>query len=185
MVEGESEETYFNRIARLTDAYSFRVKISRDKRPLDMIDNCFTESSRIGLDDDDLRIAVFDLDVVSPEELERSVRAAREKHVEIMSSNLSFEVWLLMHLCNVTRAYTQDDYEEILSGHIGHRYRKSEGLKERITLGTIRDAIERGRGALAIPDPMICKDTPNSSTLWKLLSDILDGGSNTEHGNHQ
>ena len=118
-------------------------------------------------------VAVFDLDVVNDKKLDDAISLADEKGVTIMVSNLSFEVWLLMHLTDVSRLHSQDDYEEMLSRHIGHRYRKSEGLKAHINSESIFDAITRGMKRLKDPDPRICKATYNSTTLWKLVDEVI------------
>ena len=131
------------------------------------------EAERLGLDEGDPLIVVFDLDVVDDEELDEAVALAESKGVRIMASNLSFEIWLLMHLRDVSHLYTQDDYEDALSQLIGHRYRKSEGLKERLNSVTVSEAVKRGRRLLHVPDPKLCKNTPNTSTLWELLSEML------------
>ena len=73
MVEGESEAVYFNRVARLTDKYSIRTKVSRDKKCTDIIRNCAKQAEIIGLDEGDLKVAVFDLDVVEESLLKEAV----------------------------------------------------------------------------------------------------------------
>ena len=174
MVEGESEEVYFNRIARMSDSFSIVVKISKDKRCKDIILNCAKEAARLGLENDDMKVAVFDLDVVDGNELDEAIALAEKEGVLIMASNLSFEVWLLMHLEEVSHVYTQKDYEDRLSVLLGSKYRKSKGLKEKVNPGSVQDAIRRGRIRLDSYDALNCKTTPNSSVLWYLLSLIFD-----------
>ena len=173
MVEGDSEEVYFGRVARISDEYSIITKVSKDKRCEDIIRNCSEAAERLGLDEDDPRVAVFDLDVVEREELDRAVALAREKRVILMASNLSFEIWLLMHMGDVSKVYTQEDYEDRLSSMLGSRYRKSRGLKDKVNAESIKDAIKRGKKSLPDADPLTCLMTPNSSTLWDLLEDIM------------
>lgn len=43
-------------------------------------------------------------------------------------SNISFEVWLLMHYELPRKPMTQEELEERLEHHLGHRYVKSEGI---------------------------------------------------------
>ena len=174
MVEGKSEEVYFNRIARMTDRYSIHTKVSKDKGCADIVRNCAKEASRIGLEDDDIRVAVFDSDAPSKEDIEEAVRIAKEKNVVIMTSNLSFEVWLLMHLEDVSHVYTQADYEDRLSQLLGRKYRKSQGLREMISLDSVESAVARGRRSLIDPSPIECKSRLNTSTLWSLLADLLE-----------
>ncbi len=114
-MEGESEEVYFNRIARMTDRYSIKTKVSKDKKCVDIVKNCAEEARRLGLEDDEIRVAVFDSDAASKEEIEEAVRISKQEGVMAMTSNLSFEVWLLMHLEDVSHVYTQKDYEDRLS----------------------------------------------------------------------
>ena len=94
--------------------------------------------------------------------------------VMVMTSNLSFEVWLLMHLEDLSRVYTQEDYEHRLSQLLGHKYRKSNGLKEKVNLDSVKSAVTRGKRYLNDPSPIVCKSMPNTSTLWSLLADLLD-----------
>ena len=174
MVEGESEAVYFNRVARLTDKYSIRTKVSRDKKCTDIIRNCAKQAEIIGLDEGDLKVAVFDLDVVEESLLKEAVSLAEELDVMIMTSNLSFEMWLLLHLGDTPHAYTQDDYEESLSYHLGYKYAKARGLGDKVNLNSVKEAIKRGEKTLPNPDALICNNIPNSSTLWKILEIIID-----------
>ncbi len=172
MVEGKSEEIYFNRLARMFDDYNIRPKVSRDKNCVDIVRNCSRYSKELELYDDDLKVAVFDLDVVNEDELKEAVELAEKEGIVIMDSNLSFEVWLLMHLTDITHVYTQEDYEDRLSELIGRKYKKSEGIRKLLTEEAVKDAVRRGRKALGSADPVECKSTPNSTTLWKLVSQI-------------
>ena len=78
MVEGVSEEVYFNRIARLSEKYSLSIKVSKDKDCMGIINNCARESKRIGLEKGDLKAAVFDLDVVDRKTLQEAKKKSRE-----------------------------------------------------------------------------------------------------------
>ena len=176
MVEGESEAVYFNRVGRLSDRFSIRTKVSRDKACTDIIRNCAKEAERLGLEDDDLRIAVFDLDVVDESLLKESLSLAGNRGVMVMTSNLSFEIWLLMHFEKGSRLYSQDDYGRRLSELLGRDYVKAKGLGKDLNPASIMDAIERGRDSLPVPDPQLCKTTHNTSTLWSIMQLILNDG---------
>lgn len=174
MVEGESEAVYFNRVGRLSDRFSIRTKVSRDKVCTDIIKNCVKEADRLGLEDNDLKVAVFDLDVVDESLLEESLSLARENGVIVMTSNLSFEIWLLMHFEKGSRLYSQDDYERRLSELLGHDYAKAKGLGKNLNSDSIKDAIERGKDSLPDPDPQLCKARHNTSTLWSVMQQVLN-----------
>ena len=173
MVEGKSEEVYFTRLSRLSDKYSIKTKISRDKGCLDIIRACSKEADRIGLEEDDIKVVVFDLDVVDESELNEAVRLSREEDVILMTSNLSFEIWLLMHFESASRVYSQDDYENRLSRLLNQEYKKSSGIGTNVNPKSVHDAIMRGSSSLKEPDPIKCKNSPNTSTLWSLVSDIM------------
>ena len=174
VVEGESEKTYFSRIARMSDKYNIVSRVSGDKNCVDMVANCIKIADREGLEDDDVKVVVFDLDVVDRSDLEKAVSLAKEKNVLVMTSNLSFEIWLLMHLEDISRVYSQDDYEERLSQTLEQKYKKSRGLTNKISMDSVTNAVRRGKRYLPNPDPLLCKQTPNTSTLWSLLSWIFD-----------
>ncbi len=174
IVEGESEKTYFSRIARMSDRYNLVPRVSGDKNCIDMINNCIKIAGREGLEEDDMKVVVFDLDVVDGSDLEKAVSLARRENIILMTSNLSFEIWLLMHLEDISRVYSQDDYEEKLTELLGWKYKKSMGLRDKVSMGSVENAVHRGKHHLPDPDPILCNQTPNSTTLWKLLSQILD-----------
>ena len=172
MVEGESEAVYFNRVARLTDRYNIRSKVSRDKKCTDIIKNCAKQGDILGLEEGDLKVAVFDLDVVDETLLREAVSLAEELDVKIMASNLSFEFWLLLHLEDTPHVYTQDDYEASLSQLLGRKYIKTKGLGDRLDLNSIQNAVKRGEKILPDSDPIKCKVISNSSMLWEILKSI-------------
>ena len=92
MVEGVSEEVYFNRIAMLSETYSLSIKVSKDKDCMGIINNCARESKRLGLEEGDLKAAVFDLDVVDRKTLEEAKKKAEKENILLLTTNLSFEL---------------------------------------------------------------------------------------------
>ena len=92
----------------------------------------------------------------------------------LAASNLSFEIWLIMHLGDIGRLETQDDYEHELSRLLERRYEKAEGLKNRLTEESVRHAV--GIGSKRLPDGSIVssRKTANSSTVWKIVGKIID-----------
>ena len=176
MVEGVSEEVYFNRIARLSEKYSLSIKVSKDKDCMGIINNCARESKRIGLEEGDLKAAVFDLDVVDRKTLQEAKKKAEKENILLLTTNLSFEFWLLLHLEENPRVHNQDEYEELLSQHLGYRYKKSKGIKDKVNLETIGAAVSRAKKILKDSDPLACKKMQNSTNLWKIVAMILDLG---------
>ena len=173
MVEGESEAVYFNRVARITDRYSIRAKVSRDKKCTDIIKNCAKQADILGLEEGDLKVAVFDLDVVDETLLKEAISLAKDLDVKIMASNQSFEFWLLLHLGDAPHVYTQDDYEESLSLQLGRKYIKAKGLGDRLDLNSIKGAVSRGEKILPDSDLFKCKAISNSSMLWEILKMLI------------
>ena len=143
-VEGESERVYFTRLARMSDKVSVICKVSKDKNCVDMVNNCVRDSAIKGLEEDDIKVVVFDIDVVKEEDLVEAMRIASENGILIAASNLSFELWLLMHLEDVHKIDTLDGYEDRISQIIGREYRKSVGLKDRINQSSVEEVIGRG-----------------------------------------
>jgi len=92
----------------------------------------------------------------------------------LAASNLSFAIWFIMHLGDIGRLETQDDYEHELSRLLERRYEKAEGLKNRLTEESVRDAV--GIGSKRLPDGSIVssRKTANSSTVWKIVGKIID-----------
>lgn len=173
MVEGESEKVYFDRLARMTDDLSIIAKVSREKDCIGIVKRCSKLAEIHGVNDDDLKVAVFDLDVVDEKDLAEAAELAEKEGVTIMASNLSFEVWLLMHLTEISHLGTQSDYEDRLSKELGRTYKKSNGIGDRLNDESIKVAVKRGKKILKDADPLKCKRIINSTTLWVLAELIL------------
>ena len=146
MCEGPSEKVYFDRLARMTESHALLTKVSKDKDPADIIRNCASEADRMGLQDTDVKVAVFDLDKVkSKEEMAELVNLAESLGIRLAVFNLTFEVWLIMHVGSLSRLDTKDDYEHELTRCLGEKYVKSKGLKERLNAESVDRAICEGR----------------------------------------
>jgi hypothetical protein len=77
-----------------------------------------------------------------------------------------------MHLGDLSRLVTQDDYERELSTLLGRKYVKSEGLKDYLTGGAMKHAVEMGSKRVLDGDIETCKKTVNSSTVWRIVKEI-------------
>lgn len=174
MVEGTSERVYLERLHGLNPKVSVRVRVTNQKKAVDMVAECLRLSSREGLLSSDVRAVVFDCDVISEEDMEQAVALARRNKVMIAASNLCFEYWLLLHFEEPPmRLDTEDLYELELSRLLGRGYSKSEGLKSAITLETATDAILRAGRRLPSGDPVECHGKLNSTCMHTVAETIL------------
>ena len=94
------------------------------------------------------------------------------KGYELILSNISFEVWLLMHYEPFTVPYTQDELEEKLSKHLGKEYRKSDGIP--FDLNMVRFARANSEKNLPEGNNLKCLETNPSTRLHILIKSILD-----------
>ena len=93
---------------------------------------------------------------------------------ELILSNKSFEVWLLMHYESFTVPYTQTELEKKLTGHLGKDYHKSDGIPFNIRM--VRFARDNSEKNLPEGSNLDCFRTNPSTRLHFLIDDILDKG---------
>lgn len=174
MVEGTSEKVYLERLRGLNPNVSVRVRVTNQKKAVDIVAECIRLSSRDGLMSSDVRVVVFDCDTISEEDMEQAADKAVKNNVLMATSNLCFEYWLLLHFEEPPmRLDTEALYEQELSRLLGRRYSKSEGLKGAITMETATDAIRRAKGRLKSGDPLECHRKLNSTCMHTVAESIL------------
>ena len=94
---------------------------------------------------------------------------------QLFLSNVSFEVWLLMHYKALSKPYSQEELEAELSEAIGHRYVKSEGIfLDQDCLDTaLGNCCKNGLGA---DNPEECLRRNPSTMVHLLVKDLIKGG---------
>ena len=175
MVEGPSEKVYLERLHGLNPNVSVKVKVTNKKKAVDIVAECVRLSSREGLMPTDVRVVVFDCDVISKDDMEQAFALAKKNNILMAVSNLCFEYWLLLHFEEpLMRLDTGDLYNQELSKLLGKNYTNSEGLKGAITRETATDAILRSRKRLPSGDPVECHSKLNSTCMHTVAMLILD-----------
>jgi len=175
MADGESERVYFDRL-------NLMVKTTRIK-PIDLaksgwktiLKKCDGYVKSCGIDlksGDRLAIVTDDDGAYDEESISVFQTECKRKGYELFLSNVSFEVWLLMHYERFSIPYTQDELEERLTSHLGHKYRKSQGIP--FDLALVKKAV--GNAAYNLPegDNADCLKRNPSTRLHFLVGEILD-----------
>lgn len=76
-------------------------------------------------DDYDQVWCVFDRDSFPREHFSKAIELATRNGIEVAYSNLSFELWYLLHFHFNDTSLSQRDYEKKLSIELGHNYTKN------------------------------------------------------------
>ncbi|USQ69018.1 RloB family protein [Companilactobacillus allii] len=63
----------------------------------------------------DQTYVIFDKDEHTKQQLERCLKLAKQHNIKIMFSNISFEIWILLHFEMVSRTYTNEELVSRLS----------------------------------------------------------------------
>lgn len=175
-VEGESEETYFDCIRRLYSVSSCKIKKQKDTNILDILDSCIMEKRMLNRDGKFMVFMILDADNQNEADIIRATEKAKENDISIILSNLSFEIWLIMHFEKPTKVYTQNDYEERIRQLIGHTYYKSEGIGMLLTKESVQRAISNSKTSLVSDMPVDCKRTNESTMMYVVLEQLLKNG---------
>ena len=168
---------YFSRFRGRDRHISIVPMVARKHDAKNLVPYCNSKANERGIDfeNGDIVAVVIDVDEKTSSELNDIENLCRESNMDLYLSNRSFECWLILHFGNLTKPYTQDELERILSHHIKCRYIKSEGICKKIDDSNVRSAIERaeknildesGRNAL-------CGDLNPSTTVHFLVKRIL------------
>lgn len=107
-----------------------------------------------------------------PESITKFQNECDKKGYQLMLSNISFEVWLLMHYESFTVPYTEDELEKKLANHLGREYRKSDGIPFNIDM--VRFARDNSKRNLPAGSNLECFKTNPSTRLHLLIDEILD-----------
>ena len=154
------------RLHGLNPHISLKVRVTKEKKAIDIVKECIEMSSRDGLMPTDIRAVIFDCDAISSDDMNAAIDMAERKNVLMAVSNQCFEYWLLLHFEEPPmRLDTGALYNMELTRLLGREYRKSEGLKNALTVKNATDAIARSRKKLPSGDPIDCYRKLNSTCM--------------------
>lgn len=175
MGDGISEKLYFENLNLMVKKMRIKPHELGESGWESILKKCdgFVKHGDVDLRHGDrLAIVTDDDDKYDTESLTAFQRECRRKGYELFLSNRSFEVWLLLHYESFTKPYSQNELENKISKHIGHRYCKSEGIA--FDKAMVYRAIENSEKNLPSGDDMECLNKNPSSTLHTLVTSILD-----------
>ncbi len=174
LVEGTSEKVYLERIRRLNTNVSVKVKVTNQKKAVDIVKDCIKQSEYEGVMSTDTCAVIFDCDAISKDDMEKAVILAEKNNIFIALSNLCFEYWLLLHFEEPPmRLDSEDLYKEELSNCLKRKYHKSSGIGNMIVSENVKTAITRADKRLPSCDPLNCYRTLNSTCMHKIAEEIL------------
>lgn len=174
--EGMSEVNYFEMFRKRGMRFSIITIKSADTDVEGIVRFCIRELRCRGFGEvrGDRAAIVFDVDRNTSERIMRAGQSAED--ASMVMSNPSFEYWLLLHFTDSTKAMTQDDLEEALSGHLGRRYRKGEDYSRILTTDRVVLAVSRAEKRLPVSECTLehCLRLYPSTMLHVLVSDLLN-----------
>lgn len=107
--KNQTECLYFSEIERLQNNYHFIFHKTNDTDPLKIINNTAKDAKKQGLNfkHGDIAAAAFDMDLdnVKINEYKKIIELAKDKNIDIFSSNPCFELWYLLHFRYSTKPY--------------------------------------------------------------------------------
>lgn len=174
MGDGPSEETYFEGLNELVDSIRIRavpLKVAGWKKIIDKCDK-FVSKNGVDLSKDIVAIVTDEDHRYDTETVERFERECERKGYRLHLSNISFEVWLLMHYEVPRKPMTQEELEERLEHHLGHPYVKSEGIP--LTRELLDEALKNANAGQGCPSSGTdCLERNPSTMVGDLVGYIL------------
>lgn len=129
--DGESESTYFNDLGNMLKGRRIRVCSTEVTGPERILKKCRGRelTGEIRRDRGDEVCIITDFDGrYSENELMKFQKECDSENYQLFMSNISFEIWLLMHFKQLNHPYTQEELEKELSDCLGRKYDKVKGI---------------------------------------------------------
>lgn len=122
--EGETEKQYFDMLSRkyskstvTSKRISVKTKVMGNKNPLNLVKEAIrTLEHDRKKNNVDLAYVVFDNDCHKDEEISTAMQLAKKNKLEVVYSNITFDLWILLHFEQVNRYMTKQNIYEKLSG---------------------------------------------------------------------
>jgi hypothetical protein len=116
--EGASELQYFKMLQRKygksnVGADKLNIKQLKGKKGISII--TAATAQRYSIPDLDDVYVVFDCDDLTKNDIQQSMSMARKKNIQIIFSNINFEIWILMHFEPVSRIFTKKELNRKLA----------------------------------------------------------------------
>ncbi|KAB1963544.1 RloB family protein [Lacticaseibacillus paracasei] len=121
--EGDSEKQYFEMLKRKYHSTNIHVHSERvtinsvGENGLPLLKKAKKKFSRLPKSQQAEKVyAVFDRDYLSKADLNDCINFAKQNDISIILSSVNLEIWILMHFQDVTKSYTANQLNSILSG---------------------------------------------------------------------
>ncbi|ATO47530.1 hypothetical protein LF20184_02070 [Companilactobacillus farciminis KCTC 3681 = DSM 20184] len=116
--EGASELQYFKMLQRKygksnVGAHKLNIKQLKGKKGISIVTSATAQ--RNSIPDLDEVYVVFDCDNLTKNDIQQSMSMAKKKNIQIIFSNINFEIWILMHFEPVSRIFTKKELNRKLA----------------------------------------------------------------------
>lgn len=116
--EGASELQYFKMLQRKYEksnvgAHKLNIKQLKGKKGISII--TAATAQRYSIPDLDEVYVVFDCDDLTKNDIQQSMSMARKRNIQIIFSNINFEIWILMRFEPVSRIFTKKELNRKLA----------------------------------------------------------------------
>ncbi|MCA9495327.1 MAG: RloB domain-containing protein [Nanoarchaeota archaeon] len=175
--EGETERNYFEGLKKdSSNDFSIKIIISPDKKPKDIITYSLNSLQRKSYDKNtDLVFCVFDSDNNTKNDLDTGLKLAKEKEIEVIFSNPSFEYWFLCHFGKFTQSYDNKGLISKLSQYISN-YQKNdiyiyEKTKDKLKIG-IKNSKEVEAIHVKNKVELVSKDSNPVTLVYRIIEKL-------------
>ena len=179
LTEGASEVEYFSRFRGRNNNISIVPIQAKKHDSKNLIPYCASKAHEYGIDfgNGDTVSVVIDVDDRSADELRDVETQCMKRGFRLYLSNRSFECWLILHFKKLTKPMNQEELETFLSGCIGRKYRKSEGISKNIGDAEIKSAIARAEELVEDGEECseVCYTQNPSTTVHHLVKKLISG----------
>jgi hypothetical protein len=176
--EGEkTEPNYFRSFPVNPKVIKLDIK-GEGKNPKSLVEKAIELKNDSESDETDRFWCVFDRDKnpKNPNDSQNfnsAITLARKKGIDVAYSNDAFELWYLLHFHYYNIAISRQDYQNMLTQLLGHKYKKNSEMIYEELKDKQQDAIKHAKRLLQKydrPNP----ETDNPSTTVHLLVEELN-----------
>lgn len=172
----ETERQYVESLVQTLRSGGVAVSVTTahgDSDPVSVVKKCIQVR-----DDEKKKRETFDqcvclVDVDTHAHLDEAITLAEKNGIQILVSNLKFEIWLLWHVDDSAGEKTSKQLDGLMEKH--SLFQKKKHLSAKLPINNVDQAVAVARRV--DPDLAACRKGANPSSAMPVLVDILRGSS--------
>ncbi len=170
-----TEKQYVERLAQNMRAQGVNISVKTaqaDSDPVSVVRKCIEKRNEATKQREPYDQCVCLVDVDNHARLDEAVNLAQRNEIQMLISNVKFEIWLLWHANDSIGAKSSKQLDELIAEH--GLFQKKKHLSAKFPFHKVDQALDVAHRA--DPDLSACRKGTNPSSAMPVLINIMRGG---------